>query len=131
MGQSAHASNWMGETVALLLILSLLSPSLFAKPPAQTPKQMKEIVAKVGTGEKAQVKVTMKAGKALKGYISSSDETGITLVTKEQTRTLAYLDMNSIEKKGLHPAIWAGIVAGIVAGILIGIYAAGCGGSGC
>ncbi|MEN6607500.1 MAG: hypothetical protein ABFD60_09655 [Bryobacteraceae bacterium] len=131
MVQFAHASNWMGETVELLLILSLLSPSLVAKPPAQTPKQMKEIVAKVGTGEKAQVKVAMKAGKSLKGYISSSDETGITLVTKEQTRTLTYLDMNSIEKKGLHPAIWAGIVAGIVAGILIAIYAAGCGGSGC
>jgi uncharacterized membrane-anchored protein YitT (DUF2179 family) len=131
MIQLAYSSKWVRESTSLILILSLLVPSLAAQKPTQTPKQMKQTVSKVGTGEKAQVKVRMKVGHALKGYISSSDDAGLTLVTKAQTRTIAYSEVASIEKKGMHPAVWAAIVGGVVVGLLIGLTYASCGSSGC
>jgi hypothetical protein len=131
MTKLVSSSKWIRETTSLILILSLLVPSLAAQTPRQTPKQMKETVSKVGTGEKAQVKVRMKVGHALKGYISSSDDAGLTLVTKSQTRTIAYSEVASIEKKGLHPAIIAAIVAGVVLVVAgVAMYAS-CGSGGC
>jgi hypothetical protein len=131
MVQLAYSSKWVRETISLILILSLLAPSLAAQTPTQTPKQIKQTVSKAGTGEKAQVKVRMKVGHALKGYISSSDDVGLTLVTKAQTRTIAYSEVASIERKGLHPAIIAAIVAGVVLVVAgVAMYAS-CGSGGC
>ena len=131
MVQLAYSSKWVRETISLILVLLLLVPSLAAQTPRQTPKQMKQTVSKVGTGEKAQVKVKMKDGHALKGYISSSDDAGLTLVTKEQTRTIAYSEVASIEKKGMHPAIVAAIVGGVVLGVAAALMYASCGSGGC
>ncbi|MCE5306554.1 MAG: hypothetical protein LLG20_02835 [Acidobacteriales bacterium] len=131
MAQVAYTYKWIRESVSLILTLLFLVPPIQAKPPAQTPQQMKQIVSKVGTGEKAKVKVKMKDGQTLAGHIRSSDEAGLTLVTNGQTRTIAYSETVSIEKKGMHPAAWAAIVVGVIAGVIIGITFAACGSSGC
>jgi hypothetical protein len=131
MIQLVYSPKWVRETTSLILILSLLVPSLAAQTPRQTPKQIKQTVSKVGTGEKAQVKVRMKVGRALKGYISSSDDAGLTLVTKERTRTIAYAEVASVEKKGMHPAVMVAIVVGVVAvSAAVAMYAS-CGSGGC
>ncbi len=131
MIQFGDLSKWVQTTTSLVLMLSLLAPELAANTPHQTPEQMKAAMLKRGTGEKAQVKVRMKNGHTLKGYVSFSNDAGFSLVTKEQTRTIAYSEVASIDKKGMRLAAKAAIVVGVVLGALVAILYAACGTHSC
>jgi hypothetical protein len=114
--------KWAHKMVSLIVALSFLTPvSGATKPKLTRTEQTRATVFKMKTGGKARVVVKLNSGPTLKGYIAGRDERGFSLVTKKETRIIAYADVMSIEGKGLHPAVTAAIVAGATAGLFLGV----------
>jgi hypothetical protein len=96
-----------------------------------TVEKVKADVAKRGTDEKARVKVKLRDGSKLKGYVSQAGEDSFTLTDSRtgQTRTLAYRDVTEVKKQGggLSLAAKIGIGLGAAVGVLALVYVIGCG----
>lgn len=78
-------------------------------------EKIKARVMKRGTGEKAKVKIKLRSGEKLKGYISTAGENDFTVTNKKsgQSRTIAYSDVDEISKPGLSKGTKIAIFVGI------------------
>jgi len=89
---------------------------------ATTPEQVKAEVFKRGTGEKAKVKVKLRDGSEVRGYISKTKEDSFELHDKTgKNLTLAYADVISVRKLGLSKGAKIGIGVGVAAAAFLGV----------
>jgi hypothetical protein len=102
-----------------LLVLAVLINSQFMLAQAKggkSPEQVKAEVLKRGTGEKAKVKVKLRNGSEVRGYISKADQDTFDVHGKNSENvTLAYADVLSVRKSGISTAAKIGIAAGVAA----------------
>jgi len=83
---------------------------------------IKHEVQKRGTGERARVKVTLRDKAEVKGYISQIGPDSFQVSDKKtgSVMTLAYQEVDQVQKLGLSTGAKAGIGAAVVAGVMIG-----------
>jgi hypothetical protein len=127
--------DMLKQTVAILVIAAMTSLSLTASAasqadqPAQSqPDQaikIKAKVQKIGAGEKAKVRVKLRDGTELRGYVSSigNDSFSVTDSGARKASSLSYADVASVKGKGLSTAAKVLIVTGIGLGIVVAIVA--------
>jgi len=96
-----------------LLVLAGLINSQFMLAQAKggkSPEQVKAEVLKRGTGEKAKVKVKLRNGSEVRGYISKADQDTFDIHEKNNENvTLTYADVLSVRKSGISTAAKIGI----------------------
>ena len=126
------------KTVALLLVAVLFfQASAFPLPADSASTQTKQArqaakaraeVQKRGVGEKSRVRVTLRDGSELKGYISKIDDGSFSLTDPRSGRveTLSYDEVKSVKGPGLSKAaetvIGIGLVAAVIGIIFLAIY---------
>jgi len=89
---------------------------------ATTPEQVKAEVFKRGTGEKAKVKVKLRDGSEVRGYISKTNEDSFELRDKSgKSVAIAYADVISVRKLGLSKGAKIGIGVGVAAAAFLGV----------
>jgi hypothetical protein len=82
----------------------------------KSPEQVKAEVLKRGTGEKARVKVKLRNGPEVRGYISKADQNTFDIRGKNgENVTVAYADVLSLRKPGMSTGAKIGIAAGVAA----------------
>ena len=87
----------------------------------QTAKARAE-VARRGTGEKSRVRIKLRGGVEVKGYISQASEDKFTIVNQEtgSPTVIAYSDVEKVRGKGgLGKGAKIGIIAGIGGGLFV------------
>ena len=90
-----------------------------------SPEQVRADVFKRGTGEKAKVKVKLRDGSEVRGYVSKADDQSFDVQEKNgKSVTIAYGDALSVRKPGLSRGTKIGIGVGIGAAAFFGIVAA-------
>ncbi|MBZ5723227.1 MAG: hypothetical protein LAO03_23055 [Acidobacteriia bacterium] len=129
------------KTIALLLIAILALNgsgfSLQTSPPSAGPQtqtseakqaaKAKAEVQKRGIGEQSRVRVRMRDGTEVKGYINKVEENSFEVTDRKSGKVVAisYNDVNKVKGPGLSKAadiaIGVGILVGIVVGILIAV----------
>src|SRR6478736_6483454 len=86
--------------ISLLFVLAVLINSQFMLAQAKggkSPEQVKAEVLKRGTGEKTKVKVKLRNGSEVRGYISNANQDTFDVHGKNgETVTLAYADVISV-----------------------------------
>lgn len=87
----------------------------------QVTQKIKAKIAKLGVGEKARVRIKLRNGRTIKGYVSSIGEDDFRLTERNtgQTETVAYGDVVEVKKPGLSKGAKIAIFAGIGAGVVI------------
>ena len=102
--------------ISLLFVLAVLINSQFMLAQAKrgkSPEQVKAEVLKRGTGEKANVKVKLRNGSEVRGYISNANQDTFDIYGKNgETVTVAYADVISVHKPGMSTGAKIGIAAG-------------------
>lgn len=128
------------RTIALFLIAVLaLNASGFAlqtnavsaspqKQAKEAKQAAKDQVQKRGSGEQSRVRVSLRDGTEVKGYISNVEEDSFEVTDRKSGRVVAinYKDVDRVKGSGLSkPAqffIVVGVFAGVVAAILWALY---------
>jgi len=110
----------------LLVILLLIAPVTRAgvRDQQMTADQAKIEVSKLGLGEKARAKITLKNGTKVKGYVSRADENDFVIRDRKTgtPTTINYADVAKVEKnRGHSTARNLAIGIGIGAGALLAI----------
>lgn len=112
----------------LLAVLCLIVPvtRIAAQTTQMTVDRAKIEVAKLGVGEKARAKITLKNGTKIKGYVSRADENDFVIRDRktDTPTTINYADVAKVEKNRGHStarnlAIGIGIGAGGFLAILL------------
>jgi len=111
--------------ISLLLAVAVLMHSrlMLAQAPGSTnPDQMRAKVLKRGTGEKAKVKVKLRDGSEVRGYVSKTDQDTFEVRDKTgKSVSIAYADVVSVRKPGLSKGAKIGIGVGVGAAAFLGI----------
>ena len=91
---------------------------------ARYTEKVKASVQKLGTGEAARVKVTLRDKTKLKGYISATDEDGFTVTNPEtgMANHVPYPQVKSVKGNNLSTGAKIGIGIGIAAAIIFAIW---------
>jgi len=107
----------------LLVTVAINSQVMLARAKgATTPEQVKAEVFKRGTGEKAKVKVKLRDGSEVRGYISKTNEDSFELRDKSgKNVTIGYADVISVRKLGLSKGAKIGIGVGVAAAAFLGV----------
>lgn len=124
----------MLKTTVSMLIAILILQFLFVAPAfaqssnteAETAK-IKTALTKYGTGEKSKVKIRLRDGREIKGYIAELNANDFVVAdskTKNRT-TIAYTDAAKVRKSGLSLGAKIGIAALVVGAIGVIVIAAG------
>ncbi|HQU86566.1 MAG TPA: hypothetical protein PKY59_25770 [Pyrinomonadaceae bacterium] len=117
------------KTIIILLISLLTNFAVFA---AESTKEkefaekVKTEISKLGTGTDAKVKVKLKNGKTIKGYITETNAESF-VVRNEKSGTnveVAYSNAKQVKGNNLSKGTIIGISLGIAVGIIILIFAA-------
>ena len=113
--------------LSIILIVSLISLATGIQASARGSgkdalpqvEKIKAKIAKLGTGEKAKVRIKLRSGERLKGYISSAGENDFAITDKKsgQTKTVLYADVIEARKPGLSKGTKIAIV------VVIGVVA--------
>jgi hypothetical protein len=110
-----------------LLVLAVLVNSQLMLAQAKEgngPERVKAEVLKRGTGEKAKVKVKLRNGSEVRGYISKADQDTFDIHGKNNANvTLAYADVLSVRKAGMSRGAKIGIAAGGAALVIAALAA--------
>ncbi len=121
-----HTKVFSVLLILVMLCMPLAGPAYSQKSASDDAariESVKSTVKKIGTGEKAKVKVTLANGTSLKGYISQSSDADLTIVEKSgASRTVKYADVTKISRAGVSRGAMIGAIAlvgGIAGGILI------------
>ncbi len=115
--------------IGLLVNLIDLGPALaFTGAGDKSPvpvEEIKEKIAKRGTGKKARVTVTLQDGTKVKGYVSQAAEDSFVVADSKtgQTTIVAYRDVAQVKGKGLSTAAKIGIGVAIGVGATAAILA--------
>ena len=110
-----------------LLVLAVLVNTQFMLGQAKEgngAEWVKAEVLKRGTGEKARVKVKLRNGSEVRGYISKADQDTFDIHGKNNANvTLAYADVLSVRKAGMSRGAKIGIAAGGAALVIAALAA--------
>jgi len=119
--------NTVKKHLSIILIVSLISLATGIQASARGSgkdavpqvEKIKAKIAKLGTGEKAKVRIKLRSGERLKGYISSAGENDFAITDKKsgQTKTVLYSDVIEARKPGLSKGTKIAIV------VVIGVVA--------
>jgi hypothetical protein len=110
---------------ALLLLLAVIVQPIAAQQPPTT-ERIRIDVNRLGTGEKARAKITLKNGTKIKGYVSEArDENFVVRDRKtDAPTTIAYADVSKVERnRGHSTARNIAIGVGIGVGAFLAIIA--------
>jgi hypothetical protein len=105
----------------LVLNLVFVVPSVNGKPQADETKHLDKVrgqIARIGTGPKARVEISLRDKTKLKGFIGESDETQFVVVdTKTGARTtLAYPQVQKVKSYRLTSAFKTALAVGLGVG---------------
>ena len=124
----------MLKTNISLLIAILIFQFLFIAPTfaqnltgeAETSK-VKTALTKSGTGEKSKVKIKLRDGREIKGWIAELNTDNFVIADSKTTNrtTIAYTDAVKVKKSGLSLGAKIGIAALIVGAVAAVVIAAG------
>jgi len=90
----------------------------------KSPEQVKVEVIKRGTGKKAKVKVKVRQGSEVRGYVSKVGQDSFDVTEKTgKTVTIAYGDVVKVQKPGMSKGAKIGIAAGAIAFVIAGAVA--------
>ena len=94
----------------------------------QATEKVKTEVQKRGTGEQARVRVTLRDGTRIKGYINRIDQNSFEVVdqTSHKVTTISYQDVKKIKGPGLSKTVKILIIVAVVAGIVLALVALAC-----
>lgn len=94
---------------------------------ARRAEKVKRAVEKLGTGEKARVKVRLKDGTRLKGYVEATGADDFQLKDAESgtTTRVAFADVKQLEGRNLSTGAKVAIGLGIAAGVLVVVFLIG------
>src|ERR1700730_14269288 len=107
-------------TIALVTLLvqvtcvkSVVVASTRAEKEAHLADKIKTGIAKLGTGKQALVKVKLRDGTKLSGYISEANENGFVIVDSKSgvSITVAYPNVTQVKGNNLSSGVW--LVIGI------------------
>lgn len=106
--------------ISLLFLLAVLISSqllLAQAKDGKSPDQVKAEVLKRGTGEKAKIKVKLRSGPEIRGYVSKAGQESFDVNNKKTGKTIsiAYADVVSVHKPGMSTGAKVGIAAGAAA----------------
>ena len=118
--------NWV--LCALLVMFSIANGPALAQERNQSPniERIKIDVNRLGTGEKAKAKITLKNGTKVKGYVSEVSDQNFTIRDRktDAPTTISYADVLKVERsKGHSTARNLAIGIGIGVGALLAIIA--------
>ena len=116
--------------LAVVVLVNVFPHEVVAQQADREPSNIEQIkidVNRLGTGEKARAKITLRNGTKLKGYIARQDEDSFVLRDRktDEPTTISYADVVKIEKNRGHStarniAIGVGVgVGGVLAIIAI------------
>ena len=114
----------MIKTLLTCLMIFLLMP-VAALAKTVTPDDARNKIARIGTGDKARVKVKLKDGTKIEGYVveTRADDFVVRNKATKGMNTIAYNDIDTLDAKrksnGKTIAILAGVGGGIVAAIIL------------
>lgn len=119
-------------TGLVLLFLCTQNATVFAQTQSEindkTLEKLKAKIEKIGVGKDSRIKVTLKDGTKLNGFISARDENSfdITIKKNSEVRNVKYTEIKKAEGKniplGVKIALGVGAVVGILA--ILGLAAA-------
>jgi cell division protein YceG involved in septum cleavage len=94
---------------------------------ARKAEKVKQAVNKLGTGEKARIKVRLKDGTRLKGYVGEigADDFQIRDAKTATTNRVAYAQVKQVEGQNLSTGAKVAIGLGIAAGVLVIVFLIG------
>ena len=109
-------------------LISLLVQMTYARPATASTKaeedariaeQVRAGIAKLGTGKEATLKVKLRDGTKLAGYVSEANETSFVIVDPKPSvsSTVAYPDVTQVKGNNLSSGAWFAIGIGVLLGI--------------
>jgi len=113
-------------TMALVLLLvqvtctsTTVVASTRAEKQAQLADKVKTGIAKLGTGKQALVKVKLRDGTKLAGYVSEANENSFVIVDSKTgiSTTVAYPNVTQVKGNNLSSGVWLAIGIGALIGI--------------
>ena len=116
----------VGVVVAALIVNLVCVPRGMAQDRTDSAEEIKAKVVKLGTGPKAEVRVTLKDKKKIQGWLSSiaDDHFSVTEKKSGTVTPISYADVSTVKSlrpsKGLTAAV---AVVGIGAAVLIFLFA--------
>jgi hypothetical protein len=113
-------------TVVLLNTLTSAQSSVPPAVPSLPAAAIRTEVRRRGAGEKSRVKVSLRDGSEVKGYISKIDDSSFEVTDKKtgSSKSVAYVDVRKVQGPGLSSGVKIGIAVGVVALIILISYAA-------
>ena len=118
-------------TIIMLVINLAIVPSAFASGVSEDAKladKVKTEITKLGVGKDAQIKVKLKDGTKLKGYVAKiNDDNFVVKNTKNgSTAAVSYANAKQVTGQNLPSGVKIAIIVGIAAAVvLLVVYAAG------
>lgn len=126
------------KTIAVFLIAVLalnasgfaLQTNALSASPQEQPKETKQAarakdqVQKRGSGEQSRVRVSLRDGTQVNGYISKVEEDSFEVTDRKSGRVVAinYKDVDKVKGSGLSKPAQVFIVVGIFAGVVAAIF---------
>ena len=113
-------------TIALVILMvqvtwasTAVVASTRAEKEAQLADKIKTGIAKLGTGKQALVKVKLRDGTKLAGYISEANENSFVIVDAKTliSTTVAYPNVTQVKGNNLSSGVWLAIGIGALIGI--------------
>jgi hypothetical protein len=94
----------------------------------KTLEKLKAKVEKLGVGKDSKIKITLKDGTKLDGFISARDENGFDITIKDsgEVRNVKYADIKKVKGKNIPLGVTIALGVGVVLGVLylVGLAAA-------
>lgn len=114
--------------MAALLVQITVAQVAIARTPsekeARSAEKIKAGIAKLGTGKQALVKVKLRDGTKLAGYVSEANENCFVIVDPKTglSTTVAYPSVKQARRNNLSGGAWAAITIGVL--VAVGIFVA-------
>ena len=115
--------------LATVVLLNSLTSAQSSAPPGEpsiSAAAIRTEVRRRGAGEKSRVKVSLRDGSEVKGYITKIDDSSFEVTDKKtgSSKSVAYIDARKVQGPGLSSGVKIGIDVGVVALIILISYAA-------
>jgi len=107
-----------GSLIAAHSVSALAQSNTQQEDPAV--REIREKVTEIDRGKKTRVEVILQDKSKVKGYVSVVTTDGFTLSDKNQTRTIAYRDVQKIRKAGKNKLV-AWIAVGAIGFVITGL----------
>ena len=117
--------------IGLLVLLASGGQTLArssSKDEAKAIEKIKAKIAKLGVGEKARAQITLRNGQKIKGFVSGAGQNDFVFTeggAGQTTKTIAYSDVDKVQKPGLSSGTKIGIAAAIGVGVTAIVIGAG------